>query len=97
MTMSSVENEFESPYVCNMQTACQNALANSDGCFVSFGGVTFAIIRDVSSGKYFVFDSHATNEMGLFDENGKSVLIKFNTVTGVYSHESVIVFCLQNH
>ncbi|CAG2192523.1 unnamed protein product [Mytilus edulis] len=70
--------------VLSLDHALQEALIDSDGCFVCVRGFTSAIIRQ--NGKMYLFDSHARNCFGLQDSCGKSVVIQINDVNSLYQH-----------
>ncbi|CAC5426693.1 unnamed protein product [Mytilus coruscus] len=70
--------------VLSLDHALQEALIDSDGCFVCVKGFTSAIIRQ--NGKMYLFDSHARNGFGLQDSCGKSIVIEINDVNSLYQH-----------
>ncbi|XP_063435689.1 uncharacterized protein LOC134716610 [Mytilus trossulus] len=70
--------------VLSLDHALQEALIDSDGCFVCVRGFTSAIIRQ--NGKMYLFDSHARNCFGLQDSCGKSIVIQINDVNSLYQH-----------
>ncbi|XP_063436496.1 uncharacterized protein LOC134717928 [Mytilus trossulus] len=70
--------------VLSLDHALQEALIDSDGCFVCVKGFTSAIIRQ--NEKMYLFDSHARNCFGLQDSCGKSVVIQINDVNSLYQH-----------
>ncbi|CAC5370124.1 unnamed protein product [Mytilus coruscus] len=70
--------------VLSLDHALQEALIDSDGCFVCVRGFTSAIIRQ--NGKMYLFDSHARNCFGLQDSCGKNVVIQINDVNSLYQH-----------
>lgn len=67
-----------------LDEAFQVALADNDGCFVYFGGIT-CVIGKTESG-FFVFDSHSRSFNGMLSVSGKSVRVLFDNLFEVYSH-----------
>ncbi|XP_062575337.1 putative autophagy-related protein 11 [Saccostrea cucullata] len=67
--------------------ALQRSFEMAECSFVCFGGNTFSVMK--VGKQYFLFDSHARDQSGLLDANGKSTLIGVETLEGVAQH------CLQ--
>ncbi|XP_061191743.1 uncharacterized protein LOC133199982 [Saccostrea echinata] len=60
------------------------ALAETDGCFVCFGGSTLLIGK--SGDSFFSFDSHSRSLRGLLSVRGKSSRVLFQNVAQVHLH-----------
>lgn len=75
--------------------AFQKTLTEFSACLVTFTGATFAVIK--SSGSFYVFDCHARNLKGMQAPDGKSVLLKLNSIHEVTQHCCKLLISMSVH
>lgn len=68
----------------HLDDAIQIALADTDGCFVCFGGNTLLLGKTECG--FFAFDSHSRSINGMCSVTGKSTRILLKDYKEVYSH-----------
>lgn len=84
INLSIGEPQYDDFNAFPRKEALQIALANTDGCFVCFGGNTFLIGKRNEG--YFTFDSHSRSIEGYLSESGKSTRILYRTIHELFSH-----------
>ncbi|XP_062580740.1 uncharacterized protein LOC134242656 [Saccostrea cucullata] len=67
-----------------LDLAIQEALLDSDGCFICAIDKTFMVMKFNHS--FYLFDSHARNSFGLVDGNGKSLLMQLQNLDHLYHY-----------
>ena len=67
----------------SLNDALTRTLTLYNHCFITFGASTFAVMKE---NLFCVFDSHSRGRDGPQVPNGRSVLIKYRSVSEVYEH-----------
>lgn len=95
--LANTEAKFVGPIhdVENFGDNFSNALTmffhNSRYGILTCGEYSFGVI--FTKGKYWIFDSHAKNKAGKVDEQGKAVLMKFNSINDIVNYYRSIFNC----
>ncbi|XP_062571568.1 uncharacterized protein LOC134233602 [Saccostrea cucullata] len=82
--LSNSEFNFAEFGAFSLDEALHIALAETDGCFVCFGGNTLLIGK--SENGFFTYDSHSRSSKGLLSVNGKSTRVLFGDVAQLCFH-----------
>ncbi|VDI70575.1 Hypothetical predicted protein [Mytilus galloprovincialis] len=67
-----------------LDQALQESLIDYDACFICAYDTTFLALKH--NQELLLFDSHARNELGLKDSDGKSLLLKLNSLDHLYQY-----------
>ena len=67
-----------------LDEALQVALADTDGCFVCFGGNTMLIGK--ADNHFFTFDPHARTVQGMQSNTGKSTRVLYENLNQLFEH-----------
>ena len=77
---------------CSLKQVLINAFSDSSNAMLVLDGYVMAVIQ--KSDFLYLFDSHARNSLGIPDENGTAVVLKFSEVNEFQNHVETLGHCL---
>ena len=77
---------------CSLKQVLINAFSDSSNAMLVLDGYVMAVIQ--KSNCFYLFDSHARNSLGIPDENGTAVVLKFSKLDEFQNHVETLGHCL---
>ena len=77
---------------CSLKQVSMNGFSDSSNAMLVLDGYVIAVIK--KSDFLYLFDSHARNSMGIPDENGTAVVLKFSELDEIQNHVETLEHCL---
>ena len=77
---------------CSLKQVLINAFSDSTNAMLVLDGYVMAVIQ--KSDFLYLFDSHARNSLGIPDENGTAVFLKFSELDEFQNHVETLGHCL---